>query len=143
MLTAAGNDQRASVSIASATSPIKKGGEVFIWYGIITDQSRSSRQHFLREGLPEGCDCTRSTVRLRSCLGSLEIMRGGEMETRYTQGSIVRKWFGLVFVCLVCQIEALWVSYTKIKGNERTVQDTYHHFANSDLINCGFRSTTD
>ena len=59
MLTAAGNDKRASVSIACAISPIKKGEEVFISYGSITDQSRSLRQHFLRKWLPGGCRCTK------------------------------------------------------------------------------------
>ena len=101
MLTAVRNDKRASVSIACAISPIKKGGEVFVSYGSKTDQSRSLRQHFLREWLPEGCDCTRSTVRLIGCLGSLEIMRRGEMDTRCTQGTIVRKRFGLVLVSVL------------------------------------------
>ena len=59
MLTAAGNDRRPSVSIACAIRPIKKGEEVFISYVNITDQSRSSRQHFLRKWLPEGCGCTK------------------------------------------------------------------------------------
>ena len=59
MLTAAGNDKRASVSIACAISPTKKGEEVFISYGTINDQSRSLRQHFLRRCLPEGCRCTK------------------------------------------------------------------------------------
>ena len=59
MLTTAGNDKRASVSIACAISPIKKGEEVFITYGNITDQSRSLRQYFLEKWLPEGCRCTK------------------------------------------------------------------------------------
>ena len=59
MLTAAGDDKRASVSVAYAINPIKKGEEIFISYGNITDQSRSLRQHFLRKWLPEGCRCTK------------------------------------------------------------------------------------
>ena len=59
LLTAAGNDRRASVSIAYAISPIKKGEEVFISYGNMTDQSRSLRQRFLQRWLPEGCRCTK------------------------------------------------------------------------------------
>lgn len=51
MLTAAGNDKSARVSTAGVISPIKKGEEVFNSYGSMIDQSRSARQHSLRERL--------------------------------------------------------------------------------------------